>query len=282
MLHHKTQLLAAMCLIFSLNVSAQDEPNLISAASTCDNYLNTTVQPLAVDRMFGLLSRLPTTKGEYESTTLYNERIAKAAANIPRKLIVNAPIDKKYILYNPDTQLLTMSGYALNNVGMNYNAVFGSGGSYSGIVPPNTSPLAVTYEPIERNVGSYRARNAFGAEFSVTRLVRRSRAVVWNFAGSALESIWSADVNTIFQRPDVPPVLARSFKQTTKAAFVFSPKSPYYATGQSNWEATASSPFETQDTLEIAFADVECAMLLDSHNFVFAILGTHRKHGRTP
>lgn len=151
--------------------------------SVCDTYVGRAVTPTTFDAAAAILKRFPAEKGEYETTTAYEARLAAARAAIPSTLIITSTLDPTYLKYNADAGSLEVVAYALRNINTDYSSVFGYGTPYYEKVKYSSfDNIDWVLSETESVTGSFVGSNAFGAQVLVNKILRIDKSI---FQGEA-------------------------------------------------------------------------------------------------
>lgn len=207
-------------------------------------------------------------KDEYETTISFQSRLSRVLKDVPTDFVLQVPLDKNYVKYNADEQLLIIDSYAVDNANIRYEGVFGYGTPfYEKIEYINSGNMDVVISSKESLIGSYWGSNAFGVKAKVNRSKRITNAV---FDG----------VGELFDRNDYLAVVSRtqvsSLKASLKAALVIVPKYPYFVCGKVPWGGpTIYSLLDIDEELNVVIADIQFVLITDSKNNVLAVWVTN-------
>lgn len=150
----------------------------VNAEDLCDRYIAQTVQPLQASGFWKRLANVPTVKGEYETTAAFEARAASAMNQIAEPVIIEVPLQRKYVLYDADANRLNVQAYAFANGTTQYDGVFGYGTPLSGKIKYGTSDnIEVVLPSEEKQMGSYVGISAMGAKIRVTKIKRATKAI---------------------------------------------------------------------------------------------------------
>lgn len=250
----------------------------VAAAQDCRSYVGQIVPVQQFLTIAATLKALPTVKGEYETTTAFEARVAAARGTMPETVIVQGIFSPKYVNYDADAGVLKVQAYALRNLNTDYAYVFGYGSPYYEKVKYSSigNLDAVLFEK-ESATGSYSASNAYGAKATVTKITRLQHAI---FEGAAQRY---GDRLFLDEKPGVEALLgtipmtipeAQALKASGKVAFAAKPKWPFYAEGVRKWEPTISNPSDVNNPIKVIVADIQCGLLLDASNKVVGAYAT--------
>lgn len=251
----------------------------VHAQNICAPYLEKEVKLTNVNDLWKDLAKVPNIKDEFETTKAFEDRVAAAIVLFKDPQIVEIPIDRKFITYDADTSKLSVESYAFKNLSTNYSEVFGYGTQFYGKIKFGySSNIDIVFPYEEKNNGSYIGKNAMGAEISVTRLVRNTKVIFEREAAigeGVLTSSKYPPHTPLLSYSNITPEIAKTVKTTARAAIVFVPKAPYFATGKFPWgEPTLKRPTEIDETLEVAIGDIQCALFLNAAGKVFGTVVT--------
>lgn len=257
-------ILAAVCVLFG-QAYAQE---------TCGSFDGQTVQPMRANVLWKRLASIPNVKGEYETTAAYEARVANALGDLAGQVVVEVPVDTKFMVYDADASRLDVQSYAFSNGTTKYGGVFGYGTPFDGKIKYGSSDNKnVVYPSEEVQLGSYIGVTALGAKMRVAKIRRTTKAIFER------EAQWGeglfADPKAAMSFDNITPAAARQMKATAKAAIVYSPKAPYFAKGKYPWgEPTLEGPMDIDETIEVAIGTIQCALLLDGTGKVYAAAAT--------
>ncbi|WP_260685056.1 energy transducer TonB [Variovorax sp. KBS0712] len=244
------------------------------AQEACSSFDGQIVQPVRANVLWKRLASIPNVKGEYETTEAYEARVANALGDLAGQVIVDVPIDSKFMVYDADANRLDVQSYAFSNGTTKYSGVFGYGTPFDGKIKYGMSGNKdVVYPSEEVRLGSYLGVTALGAKVRVSKIRRTTKAIFerearWN------EGLF-ANPKAAMSFDNITPATARQMKATAKAAIVYSPKAPYFAKGKFPWgEPTLEGPMDIDETIEVAIGTIHCALLLDSTGKVYAAAAT--------
>lgn len=251
----------------------------VYAQNICSPYLDQDVKLMNTNAVWKELAKIPNIKDEYETTKSFEDRVAAATEILSAPIIVEIPLDRKFITYDADESKLSVGKYAFSNLRTNYTSVFGYGTPFYGKVKFSYwSNIDIVFPYEEKKLGSYIARNSMGAKITVTKLARNTKVI---FEREAIrdEGVLSSPKyppNTpLLTYSNITPDMAKRAKTTARAAIVFVPKAPYFATGKYPWgEPTLTSPVEIDETLEVAIGDIQCALFLNATGKVVGVVAT--------
>lgn len=245
-----------------------------NAQDICASYVAQTVQPVKASVLWRQLTGVPTVKSEYEASPAFEDRVENAMASIASPVVVEVPIQRKYITYNADANRLDVQSYAFSNGTTQYSGVFGYGTPfYESIKYGLSDNIHIVFPHEEKQLGSYIGTNAMGVRIRVTK-VRRFTKVIFERGGKWGERLFS-DLSQhdapVISIVNVTPDMAKHVKATARAAIVYVPKAPYFAKGKYPWGGpTIEGPMEIDETIEVAIGDIQCALFLNSAGKVYA------------
>ena len=277
--------------------SSTDDAVTSPAEARCATFMGETVEPSDISKVLeGIV--LPGPKSEFETTADYDARQAAFAESMPRQLVIGKSQKEQLDFpYDADRQLLTITAEGFRGHSLNLNPLFGIGERYygQGVGYHPDAPsvfeyfldrkveyygrdtrsrfvgnLYVSLYDQREDVGSYAAKNGFGAEAQIAQ-------ILWTFRGiydgpSQHTSLFYRDeLGTMSLAPEE----ARAFKPRLGIAFVVAPKSPYvmHAKRQVN-EPKINAPEEVTSNITMLVADIQCALLLDGAGKVIGAYAT--------
>lgn len=119
-------------------------------------YLGKKITPVTFENVKKILATIPKIKSEYETTISFQSRLTEVLKGIPKNFVLQVPLDKKYVKYNAEKQLLVIDRYAVDNANIGYEGVFGYGTPfYEKIEYINSSNMDVVISSKESLIGSY-------------------------------------------------------------------------------------------------------------------------------
>lgn len=119
---------------------------------------------------------------------------------------------------------------------------------------------------LRKRTGSYKASNTFGTEVEITTIDETDYVIVGghgrlDFGKSTL--LAGADGSATGFLP-APQNTARELSKRLRAAIMFTPMAPYYATGESNGlKPTVRNPYEEHITTKAIIGDMKCSVIYD-------------------
>ncbi len=249
------------------NVYAQD------LCSTPIGQHFSTVQPSIFWRK---LAQVPTLKDEYETTASFQERVAKIMGG-EQEVALEIGVSSEFMKYDADSSTLHVQSYYFMNATTDYRNVFGYGTPFYNKVSYGIHNAAVVFPSEEANGGSYIGVTPLGVKLQVTKIKRLTRIIFERDLGreEGLFPKKGAHDAPIFSMSNINPEQARALKKNGRAAFVYLPKAPYFATGTYPWFGPSiHSPREIDERLEVAIGDIQCAVLLSPESKVLAVVPT--------
>lgn len=266
-----------MKLVLALAAGAALMPQT-AAAQSCASYVGQVVAPKDIDDVMAPF-RAVGEKGEFESTDQYNARKAAAVAKLGAALIVKkVPEDRKYIVYDADSQQLNVLSYAFRNTPLSTEVLFGYGAPYEGVMKAGYLNIEVVFKSEETETGRYSGSNAYGAKADVRQIVRHSRAIFESQTSYGQDNLFPAAQNeqNVAGSIAMSPERAMQLKPLIQLAIVAVPKAPYFlhATEGSTNRATIQNPREVKNEVSALIADIQCGLVLDPANIVLGAFQT--------
>ena len=165
--------------------------------------------------------------------------------------------------------------WAWDNLGVNWNAVFGRYGTYDGEtldenpwgiqISRFAAVRGVGLQADQRVTGNYIASNALGATAEVAEVERDVYAVFDEPARDGREEwvceLTSGDFDTCSVRLRVERENARNLEQGLSVGIVARPKPPFAATGTIREAPTVRNPIDSTHHYKVIVADILCAVL---------------------
>lgn len=255
-----------------LREQTEDIKNFVDAdnakSATCARYEGTVVKPVTFDVLSQTLPKA-ITKGEFETSAQYQARIASTGTRpLPASAIIVLPADRTYASYAADSTTMTISSGAFDVGSFSEDTAADVSASFAiGDRDGKGTPVPVTVR--ETVTGTYNAQNLMGATFRVSDITRETKALY--LTTKDLFPFAKRDTSPVMLF-DVPLAGARLMKQTFKVALVIKPQPPYLLTYTfKGVPPTALKPTHYTEHSSVILADVQCALVLDSH---FRVLGS--------
>jgi hypothetical protein len=253
-----------------------------AAAQECQSYTGQTVAPTTIDAALARYSTM-TPRGEFESTTEFEARRARASGGSGPLIIGKVPDPLEYgdrsgrgdnFRYDADRQVMRVVAYAFDNMNFDHNDIWGYGGPlYSaGDYTSRFSNVDVVITQIERVTGSFRGSNAFGVSRQIAR-INRTMSVIYDRPLQGLGSGLFPNLDTDQVVGEIPmnPTEARALKSTMTVAFVVVPREPFVVSATDGpSSATINNPQEVTVLTRVLFGDIQCALVLDPRGRVLA------------
>jgi hypothetical protein len=252
-------------------------PSQALAQNHCEAFIGKTVKPRPIDEVFSQYSKVLASKGEYETTESFQQRLEKSRQNLPAISILLTDLNKNFVRYDADSKRLNVANaafYGASELSTGYDKI--------GIKTRGLYATHYEFPPKATKLGGYSGSNAFGASVWVTKLNVLNRRVfdegfsddqTWGkglFAGISPRT--TVDVMSI----EMSPEEAKAVKSGLTGAIVFVPKPPYFAEGSpSHLPPTIDAPLDTTSVLQVVIADIQCALLVTRANKVLAAIETY-------
>lgn len=247
------------------------------AQEVCSAYLEKIIEPMQPNVLWGILAKVPNAKGEYETTATFEGRVSDAIKSLAHEVIVEIPIQRKYITYNADKQILDVQKYTFSNGITKYDGVFGYGTPFYMKIKYGFDNIDVVFSDSDIVTGSYIGKNAMGVEIPVTKVMRNTKAIFERNAGAHEYLIPTPNKHDdpVISWKNVTPDIAKIAKESARAAFVYIPRPPYFASGKYPRGApTIQNPIEIDENIDVAIGDIQCALFLSASGKVFAVVPT--------
>lgn len=244
-----------------------------AAAEECQSYVGQTVIPKTFDAVALTLKAVPSSKGEYETTAAFEQRLAAHGID-PHPTIISTKLDPQFLTYDADRGELVVKSYALRNINTEYRGLFGYGKPLYEKFSLSTGNIDWVVSSTDTVQGGYRASNAFGATVSVQKKIRIDRSVFQEPDPSFGTDLWTdADKDAVLGRIPMTVSDAKNLKALGRGAIVFVPKSPYFAEGVSHSTPTIENRTDLTQIIKVIFADIQCGLILDGSN---KVLGAYK------
>lgn len=261
-------------------ISSNPTAPSVTLTTACDSYLGQRITPVSIDTVIATLSRLPSQRGEFETTSQFDARVADALDNVAGSYIVRATFNAKHATYDADGQRFRVESFAIGHGQPYWHTVFGYGHPLHGQVEYDSyENIGISVSDSETVIGTYRASNAFGVATRVTEIRRNDKAIFERKAafGEDLYSPPGSDTYRTKIIAEIPadPAIAPNLKNTMKAALVIAPKSPWVAAGRGHLAPpTIDNPQSVEQVVSAVIADIQCALITDGKNKVIAAVTT--------
>ncbi|WP_430414268.1 hypothetical protein [Parasphingorhabdus sp.] len=256
-------------------------------AETCENYIGQTPQISEIETAIERNQPLAP-KGEFETATQYEARKA-TETKITGPLVISmklegSTINKNGLEYDADRQVFKLNRYAFAYGGLRVKDLWGFGSPLSNEDARNARMhISLLVKKEDKPTGTYEASNAFGRKTEVIKL----DGIQWGIYDRPLQSDYrtsytAADV--VAAEPEtgmigeipVPITEAKQFKESASVAVVVEPQAPWsikYRKGYPS-KPTIRRPLEETVVLNVLFADIQCALILDGNKRVAAAFDT--------
>lgn len=235
----------------------------------CKAYVGKVVTPTAFSALTARLSG-PAPKGEYETTAQYKARVAaRPAANPTAPAIITLPVDRDYLSYDADGQLLMVRVGAFGAGRFSDDFTVQMIADDFGLIPPELKTgTFIAHNETERLIRTYAARNGFGASAKVSDFDRRTNGL---YLTSPRLFPFAKNDETPVLVAKVPAVQAPRLKLSLRLALVIEPRAPFvFSLEQPGAAATIRNPVHYENTLTAIYADPKCALVLDPTGRVLA------------
>lgn len=254
--------------------------SMASAAQSqdCQSLVGTTVQPRTFDAVAAIVKEVPNRKDEFETTAAYQARVEAALAKLPGDVIVSAPFDQQYAVYDADIAQFLIKSYAIRNINTDYSGVFGYGTPFDGVVKfsYSSSNLDVVLSQTETSTGSYVGTNSYGASAKIAKISRVTKAIFEGESPRYGEGLFAKLSDAVLFRLPMSPEQARALKGTFRGAFVIGPKAPFYTVGKGRpGDVTVANPYDVSEAIQVIVADIKCALVTDGAGKVLAAASTN-------
>lgn len=238
--------------------------------------------PISFQSALTRIQTVPRFRGEFETTVAFQKRQSESASKFATRCLLEVPLEIEHVRYDADSQRLLVSLDAF--------------GHRTYIRPQHQEPAFGYTSELERNgydlntvrcigmmifhkeetTGYSNRVNAFGT----TVRVRNARALVHG----VVEEKSKYQGRDLFPREDqslhafeVPmsPSTAKGLnKRGLRAALLFDPLPPYYATGVWSSEATINDTNDVRTDLKYLIGDIQCAVLYGTQGEILATTET--------
>lgn len=268
--------------------AATDEPRT-SASGDLQAIVQGLGAPVPFDQVFAEVQSVPRFKGEFETATQFEQRLAAARARCKERYLIATPVDPEKIKYDADRQVLVVTVWALKNTGSSDDEL-GSIFGWSSELRKNKIEIAYDrFNNVEwafprdrRVVGTYDGQNAFGVRATIIKEEVTATGIFERKAGGDIvygEDVWfrrqPKDVEVAMRAAfeiKADPDKARTLKQVgaLRAAVLVSPRAPFYATGVDRSTPTIRDPFDRTTTARYLIGDIQAVALYDSSGQLLA------------
>ncbi|TEU23863.1 hypothetical protein [Alkanindiges illinoisensis] len=244
----------------------------------CSSYLNQKISPDSFDFYAKKLKSIPKIKGEFETTSEYIERSTAKFKDlaIPNILILEIPLDRKFITYDADNKILTYEKYSVDNENTTYADNF---------TPPGQDLGGMHYiEAWDLHIGrstlnkkSFTARNVFDKNVLVSQVEITSKSI-FDELKSPYSKYKNLDDRPLFKFINLMPHEAKRLKESSRAFAVIFPKSPYFIEAEGPpTTPTITNPLTINYKNQVLVADINCILLTEDDGTVFSSTLEHTK-----
>jgi hypothetical protein len=245
---------------------------------------------MSFDVVWNDVRDIPRFKDEFETTVAFEARRNLALGKCNARYLVAAEVNHQWINYDADREVLQVRTFALNEswpMDEEFSELFGPGSELA------RASIRVQYEPWE-NIGvdfdetivsviETSGRTVFGGQVAVTaaEVVKRGLFERRPLRDRlfAVEDLWfERNPRRLGEKPpviiEIPMSVDRAKelldRKRLRAAFVFVPQFPYYATGTTRKSATVDSPTARVTSLQYLIGDIQCAAIFDADGTLLA------------
>lgn len=254
-------------------------PQFEQPPKVCEPYIGTVVSTTDIDDAMAPFRKIAP-KGEFETTDQFNARQKAAIDKFASVMIFRkVPENRQSLVYNADTQILSISKDAIENKYINISHIlFPIKENIIEEINARRYNLETVVEEDDVLVGSYQASNAFGAKTEIWKILRKTRILYeYNSTKVSDKSIFPKSENDLSFISSIPmtPNEAMRLKPLIKFGFVAIPKPPYFmsATGYQT-APTFSNRKEVINEVSAIVADIKCVLVLDQVNKVLDAIET--------
>jgi len=237
----------------------------------CKGYLGRPVTLTPFATLAGRLSG-PPAKGEYETTSQFQTRVAASGPRQAGVVALAVPLDGDYVRYDADAgAFMVLAGafpsgdfseapqadMAATIAVLNAKDKLGDG-----------PRLSVAVSAAETTTSTGTARNIFGAAVRTAEVDRRTRGL--SLAGEKLFGFAKDEASTVTGFP-IAPARAPAVKAGLRGALVVEPEAPYVVTNTMSGAApTNRKPVHYTERATVVTARARCALVLDAQARVVA------------
>lgn len=248
--------------------------------SECENSFSDKFKTTKIRSLYQSVATAIPKKNEYETWNAFQDRAQISMARFQQPQFIPIQLNKTYVKYNAETQLLTFDEKAFGktylgdtfsvSVNQRFNQFTGSD-HYSIEERVRGKPIGFIAETQTTDTHSFVGSNAFGATTEATAYQEESYGIfqdlkVWSGSNSFL---WSSVFSRKLDRSygpvvSVPSPLdkAKKLKETAYAVVLVEPRSPYLLKNYDGRSATFSSPSSTFDTQKYIVGDIKCLAIV--------------------
>lgn len=267
-----------------------------AVANMCQPYVGEVVETVDFEKIQNLLQKVPSEKGEFETTAEFEAKVEKFVSTLPKNFLIgyNLHAEPKY---DADTQQMLVHERALTG-DERYHGIYAYG-SLSRDQVENLNHFLQTKMQLFRwrnhREPGYLEKRDIKKEFfdkgALDILVGKTWArtgayIASNALGASVEvEKFKSKTQVIFERDgDIPTFTenslalqmhidaAKRFKQHPKAAVLAAPKPPYFENDNGKVEPTFDKPVEVAEEISVIIADIQCVFVLNGNNEVLGAL----------
>ncbi len=267
-----------------------------SVASSCGDYKNKTVVSLPFAEAAALLPKIEP-KSEFETTAVYNARVADAVKKAPSTLLIERVPDRDYLKYDADKGVMVVSTYAFNNETFYWSSALASFKDPAGRWVSNLRKIAAVVTQKQQIVGEYKATTVMGVRFRVLNIASEITAIYDRQRDcSSLEDCGdlfpsnkepnpykfkvgevanSVEHKGIVGRIPLLSDAAKTLKADAKLIFVVHPRPPFMISGTHRpYKTTIENPRDITEKYDVMISNIECGLVADHAGKVYGAYST--------
>lgn len=237
-------------------------------AQDCQSYIGTSPSLTPIQDAIAQFDGI-TPKDEFETTDEYEARIA-AASSGAQSLVIPKTLDPASLDYDADRQVFKVGRYLFDNANMPVGDLWSYGGPFydAGNYDSRSYNIDIVVDQDDEVTGAYTGTNAYGASTEVAEIDR----IYWGVYerpvsirdGFSASSLIEGEGDYIGEIPMVSAE-ARQFKDGARTAFVVVPNAPWQVRYREEFgsDATIQNPAEIKNVMNVLFADIQCALVID-------------------
>ncbi len=238
--------------------AAAGAPSL--GAQGCKDSIGHTITAVSFDEAVRPFANL-TPKSEFETTAQFDSRVAAAlGAQSGGVMVIAKKPDQTRFKFDADRELLTIEQKALFGEFVGFSDAFLTAGVE---LRAGTTNIGAFISETEERTGVYLAKNSYGAEFEVTKLLKDVYSVFDRELPGREGTSFS--LGTLFGLDSlrVDAEQAKLLKTSMTAAYIVRPRSPFFVTSELRGSPSSIRPNDITLRHHILIAEIQCGLLLD-------------------
>ena len=240
------------------------------AENECAKRVGTTIVPQSFDQTLAPLPKAILPKGEFETTSAYDARVAVVSGRLTSAVVMARPVDAQTypepVFFDADLQLLKIRNTAFDWGTANWDLAF--------VLADQKYPVgrgryhaATVISRTDRPTGTYKAANRFGTPMTVSKISRTTDSL-WAHTGRDKDDhLFAGNPHSIIGSIALSADQVKILKPRIRFALVVVPKYPFLVTGKLlETVPTMDDSRLVTERFRILIADVQCGLVLDGAN----------------